>query len=404
MAPVILPQRSITDGPVEHLYDHETVRLFYNRSVSDPWWVDARDYGVVGDGVTDDTVALQAAIDASTSVPKRPVFLPAGEYLVTQLLFKEGAGGIIGAGLASAPHYGTTIWQADGVDASCLVNDPSLTGTEYWHWPLFENFLIRKVAGFTDTLGSGMEIDCRIGENFRVRRVHAINFPESGLRFNRGGTNLQIDSIGCFGNDAYGIDLRRTGSDVWQTVEMHMISGDNNGTALIHVNVGGSAQEYVTIQGVKAESNGTDQVDVVLLENVSSMAVAIRDVSAIKVGGGGSADNVVRVQNSTGYPHLQLQNIHTDGNYTNILSGNLGPTISNRHIGYAVAGFSHSGIQVEGSSVGFFGAAPASKPTAYTPTNVTPDKAFNADATTVEELADVLGTLIADLQTLGLVG
>lgn len=34
----------------------------------------------------------------------------------------------------------------------------------------------------------------------------------------------------------------------------------------------------------------------------------------------------------------------------------------------------------------------------YTPTNVTTDRSFDADSTTVDELADVLGTLIADLQ------
>lgn len=41
--------------------------------------------------------------------------------------------------------------------------------------------------------------------------------------------------------------------------------------------------------------------------------------------------------------------------------------------------------------------------TTYTPTNVTTDRAFDADATTVEELADVLGTLIADLKTKGII-
>lgn len=38
---------------------------------------------------------------------------------------------------------------------------------------------------------------------------------------------------------------------------------------------------------------------------------------------------------------------------------------------------------------------------AFTPTNVTPDRSFDADATTLDEIADVLGTLIADLQTIG---
>lgn len=40
----------------------------------------------------------------------------------------------------------------------------------------------------------------------------------------------------------------------------------------------------------------------------------------------------------------------------------------------------------------------------YTPTNVTTDRSYDANATTIDELADVLGTLIADLQTRGLVG
>lgn len=41
---------------------------------------------------------------------------------------------------------------------------------------------------------------------------------------------------------------------------------------------------------------------------------------------------------------------------------------------------------------------------AYTPTNVTTDRAFDADSTSTAELADCLGTLIQDLQALGIVG
>ena len=41
---------------------------------------------------------------------------------------------------------------------------------------------------------------------------------------------------------------------------------------------------------------------------------------------------------------------------------------------------------------------------AYAPSNVTMDRAYDANSTTTDELADVLGTLIADLQSLGLIG
>ena len=45
---------------------------------------------------------------------------------------------------------------------------------------------------------------------------------------------------------------------------------------------------------------------------------------------------------------------------------------------------------------------PAS-PATYTPTNVTTDRTYDADSTTTAELADVLGSVIADLQSIGLI-
>ena len=39
----------------------------------------------------------------------------------------------------------------------------------------------------------------------------------------------------------------------------------------------------------------------------------------------------------------------------------------------------------------------------YTMTNVTTDRTLNANSTSLDELADVLGTLIADLQTVGVI-
>ena len=40
----------------------------------------------------------------------------------------------------------------------------------------------------------------------------------------------------------------------------------------------------------------------------------------------------------------------------------------------------------------------------YTVTNVTTDRAFDADSTSTAELADVLGTLITDLRQRGVIG
>lgn len=56
----------------------------------------------------------------------------------------------------------------------------------------------------------------------------------------------------------------------------------------------------------------------------------------------------------------------------------------------------------DGTNIGFFGVAPVARAAAYTPTNVVTDRSYDANSTSMNELADVLGTLIADLQGYGL--
>lgn len=61
-------------------------------------------------------------------------------------------------------------------------------------------------------------------------------------------------------------------------------------------------------------------------------------------------------------------------------------------------------LKMDNTGAGWFGATPVGRSSAYTPTNVTTDRSYDANATTTDELADVLGTLIADLQATGIIG
>ena len=61
-----------------------------------------------------------------------------------------------------------------------------------------------------------------------------------------------------------------------------------------------------------------------------------------------------------------------------------------------------SDLDHDGSNIGFFGVPVVARAAAYTVTNRTADRAYDADATTVAELADVLGTVIDDLRNYGL--
>jgi hypothetical protein len=54
--------------------------------------------------------------------------------------------------------------------------------------------------------------------------------------------------------------------------------------------------------------------------------------------------------------------------------------------------------------MGFYNATPIVQPATYTASNVSADRNYDANATMIDEIADVLGTLITDLKALGLVG
>ena len=55
----------------------------------------------------------------------------------------------------------------------------------------------------------------------------------------------------------------------------------------------------------------------------------------------------------------------------------------------------------DGPTFGVFGVTPAIRTAPYTVTNAITDRSFDADNTTVAELADVVATIIDDLKTYG---
>ena len=67
------------------------------------------------------------------------------------------------------------------------------------------------------------------------------------------------------------------------------------------------------------------------------------------------------------------------------------------------------GLRIRGNgsapAIGFYGHAPAARePLPTRRLTSSADRSFDADTVAVAELADVVGTLIADLQAVGLIG
>lgn len=86
-----------------------------------------RDYGAKGDGVTDDTAAIQAAIDAQKTNPGKPVYMPSGTYMFSQIKVPRNFS-LIGDGsrgtLPSNPTMGGTLLkQIDGSEKDGILFD-----------------------------------------------------------------------------------------------------------------------------------------------------------------------------------------------------------------------------------------------------------------------------------------
>src|SRR4051812_22977375 len=72
-------------------------------------------FGAIGDGVTDDRLALQAAIDACRAASVKRLFVPCGTYLVSRTVDS----GHVGIGLDLSDIHGLAI-VGEGPDASII--------------------------------------------------------------------------------------------------------------------------------------------------------------------------------------------------------------------------------------------------------------------------------------------
>jgi hypothetical protein len=116
--------------------------------------VSVQDFGAVGDGVTDDTAAIQAAIDASYSNYNKTVYVPNGIYKLTdKITITQGVMIICEGSQGSNESYGTVFKHYS--NDSCFRWDGSgaqFTGTGGG----LQNCLIVKADGFSG--GNAIEV------------------------------------------------------------------------------------------------------------------------------------------------------------------------------------------------------------------------------------------------------
>jgi hypothetical protein len=85
--------------------------------------VSVKDFGAAGDGVTDDTTAIQNAINAAIAAGYKAVFLPVGDYVVSSTIYLHTSSGqsFLGAGLVGEdPLECKILFKPAAVESVCF--------------------------------------------------------------------------------------------------------------------------------------------------------------------------------------------------------------------------------------------------------------------------------------------
>jgi len=144
--------------------------------------LDARALGATGDGKTDDTAALQKALDAAGEV-SGCVFLPPGVYLTHQLHVRAGTA-LVGIPAWNYHRGGCSVLRLAGADSKCLLDLSDARGATIDGISLEGGDLGKGIHGMmTDRNKYERE------DSFRIERCQVNHFT---------GDGMHLDCIWCF--------------------------------------------------------------------------------------------------------------------------------------------------------------------------------------------------------------
>jgi hypothetical protein len=145
--------------------------------------LNASSFGALGDGKTDDTAALQKALDAAAQ-SSGGVFLPPGIYLTRELHIRPGTA-FIGIPAWNYSNGGGSVLKLIGTDSTCLLNLTEARGATIDGLSLEGGYLGSGIHGiYTNRTKWGEHED-----GFRIECCQITRFTGDGMR---------LDCVWCF--------------------------------------------------------------------------------------------------------------------------------------------------------------------------------------------------------------
>ncbi len=201
---LLLVQQRTIDGLEKRVDNADGTK----RSLDASGAVSVKSHGAVGNGTTDDSAAIQAAIDSLASPAGGAVLLPPGSYrLDSGLKWSDKPVRLVGAGSGVQPAAGTRLTVAEGVTAVTMQNGPSGLGA----YSSVENIHIVGRDADAGT-NNGVRLQC---SHCQIRNVHVEGF---------GGANVHILS----GNPA---DIA-INANTWHLESLRSSNGKSHGFEL----------------------------------------------------------------------------------------------------------------------------------------------------------------------------
>ena len=205
-------------------------------------WINVKDFGAIGDGIHNDTVAIQSAINSINPLIGGTVYLPSGIYRTSTSIKATSKLTLTGDGT------GKTIIRA--YFSQCAIIDRDTTVYNYAN-PLVDFELSNMTLDCTNMVDTTYNISSKgvfiqyMKRNL-YKNLHILNAPATGL-----GTDYMVDSVidnviaencgrqfvalgGAIGSNGIGIGTGKYVDETCLITNCHAINCGNNGIMFEH--------------------------------------------------------------------------------------------------------------------------------------------------------------------------